>query len=112
MISLSDEEYIKKLEEENHFFLEFKKAEKDGFDAYTAGVSIDNCPLENEDLKIAWTSGWTQHELFVESKRTVAVLVWSVEALQMIEQLARGQGQSEIADKLRYVSDKISGADL
>lgn len=83
------------------------EAEEKGFGASKKGFGLDQNPYKENELAQCWTAGWCRGELERRAEQAASVIQWSVLNLDAIEELAKGYGQQEIADKLSTVSAKL-----
>lgn len=89
--------------------VESYESEKLGADAARKGFSEDQNPFPQGNEKHAgWNFGWTRGMQDRRTAEAAAVIEWTVLNLDVIEQLAAGYGQKEIADKLEIISSKLS----
>ena len=85
------------------------KLEKMGYEASQKGFDVSQNPGQNDVERDIWDSGWARGELARRTAQAIAVMEWSLTALEHVEEIARGNGQDEIAGKVSVVAEKIAG---
>lgn len=86
------------------------QAEAAGRKAAQSGLPADQNPYSSDvDHHVMWLDGWHRVESRRELAKAAAVVEWSVVTLDVVDQLARGYGQTEIADKVTLVRQKLAG---
>jgi hypothetical protein len=88
--------------------LSLDEAEQSGRSAAERGFADDQNPYTDEEMKFMWNHGWLQGSLGDQFARDRSVVVWALTQLPTIQEIALGTGQTEIAQKLELVIDKLT----
>lgn len=83
--------------------------ETTGMMAAAKGLGRDQNPHGRGTVEAdAWDVGWCRGEMDRRTMEAASVIEWAVLNLDVIEDLAKGYGQTEIADKLSTVTAKLA----
>jgi hypothetical protein len=89
-------------------FQSMMKAEVEGVSAANNGMTEEQNPYpDGDELCVMWLNGHQSVETRRRTAQAMAVIDWSNTCLQTIQELARGYGQLEIADKIGTVVQKL-----
>ena len=84
------------------------KAETEGIMAADRGISeTDNPYPDGDECCAMWLNGWQSVETRRITSQAIAVIRWSTQSLDTIQELARGYGQQEISDKIDVIRQKL-----
>lgn len=87
----------------------FMAAEIEGVQASEKHLPEDQNPYPAGDERcVMWLSGWQANETRRTTAQAVAVLQWSRDNLNLLEELQRGYGYDELASKTRLIREKLS----
>lgn len=79
------------------------EASKKGFEESQNPYILAQAPAEHA----SWLSGWTHGELLRRTEQAISVISWAVDTLEIVNQIAEGNGQKEISDKIFLVMEKL-----
>ncbi len=78
-----------------------------GRTAAERGAELSDNPYEDEDERLMWASGWSQQNNVERLARAAAVVRWSCESLESVEELMRGHEDLELNAKLEFIRSKL-----
>lgn len=85
------------------------RAEIEGVQASEKHMPESQNPYPTDDERaVMWLSGWQSSETRRTTGQAIAVLQWSRDNLTLLEELQRGYGYGELADKTRVIREKLS----
>lgn len=85
--------------------LRFLEIENDGRIAHQRGLGMSENPHETDDERLMWANGWSQEETLDQLGRTMALLKWVGDSLDVIHELC---DEPELRGKLAFVLEKVN----
>lgn len=86
-----------------------RKIEAQGFEAATRGLDRDQNPyVDDEGKRTMWEHGWLQSNISRQVGKISAVVAWALNQLSMVAEIARGNGDLEVAHKLQTLEQKLT----
>lgn len=87
----------------------FMNAEIEGVQASEKHLPEDQNPYPAGDERcVMWLSGWQSNETRRTTAQAISVLQWSKDNLSILEELMRGYGYGELANKTQLIREKLS----
>lgn len=87
----------------------FMNAEIEGVQASEKHLPEEQNPYPAGDERcVMWLSGWQSNETRRATAQAISVLKWSKDNLNVLEELMRGYGYTELANKTQLIREKLS----
>lgn len=107
MILEGAQEKIRILEGLNDLKLQLAEAEDLGGGAAEVGVASSENPYpDGSDTANFWEIGWTVQNIIMDMERVRAFVLWLMEHMAVIRDIAKGTGNDELASKVDQLFEK------
>lgn len=84
--------------------LDLDQAERDGRTASSNGVPLGECPHPSgSNHETFWRVGWQTWTLSVDAARMRTLIIWMMEQIAVVREVAKGSGAIEVSEKLDTV---------